>query len=133
MALTRRSVLAVIAQFGGLALACSSNSTFAAATRPQADEVAAKLRSLVRNPWSARKIGQIYRGINPAENNLSDLPGLILSSIDVKFEDAVKLERRTLDGLLKARVRADFTIGQTAQLNGWILSRTEARLCALWT
>lgn len=32
---------------------------------------------------------------------------------------------------LEARVRAEFASGTTVQLDGWVLSRTEARLCAL--
>jgi hypothetical protein len=33
---------------------------------------------------------------------------------------------------LDARVRGEFASGTTVQLNGWVLSRTEARLCALY-
>lgn len=32
---------------------------------------------------------------------------------------------------LRARVHTDFATGQTLQVHGWLLSRTEARLCAL--
>ena len=40
----------------------------------------------------------------------------------------------SLDGLLSvvdARVRAEFGAGDIVRVHGWVLARTEARLCAL--
>jgi|ERR1017187_4108322 hypothetical protein len=133
MAVTRRSVLAAIAQGGGLALTLGRGSAFAATSSQPADPVAAKLRSLVSDPFSARHIGQIYLQQASAENNPTRLASLILSSLELTSHDALRLERGALSKLFSVGVRADFAAGRTACLNGWILSRTEARICALWT
>lgn len=40
-------------------------------------------------------------------------------------------ELPVFDGSWRHTIRSDFAAGETVEVEGWILSRTEARLCAL--
>jgi hypothetical protein len=71
-------------------------------------------------PGPVREIGVQYRRLVPAEN------------------DGIRLRAAILAGggrapSLAARVRSDFDAGRTVLLNGWVLSATEARQCALFS
>lgn len=133
MAFTRRSVLVALVRTGGLALALGRQVAIAATSSIPADPVVAKLRSIVSDPIGARCIGQIYLGQASAENDPTHLASLILSSLRLTSQDSLRFQRGALSKLFGAAVRADFAAGRTVVLNGWILSRTEARVCALWT
>jgi hypothetical protein len=133
MAFTRRSVLVALVRAGGLALARGRQAAIAATSSIPADPVVAKLRSLVSDPVGARCIGQIYLGQALAENDPTHLASLILSSLGLTSQDSLRFQRGALSKLFGTAVRADFAAGRTVVLHGWILSRTEARVCALWT
>lgn len=81
------------------------------------------LRSLIAHPESAAQLGRAYLAARPDEASASRLTSLILD------------ERATVTGDEPARVTAhvgeDFEAGRVVVVNGWILSLTEARLCAL--
>lgn len=104
MAMNRRSFLA--ASFGSVALGAPLR---AGATAPRALCDAAEIgRAALRagvvetDEWSLR----LRLGFDPAEP----------VAIDRSWRDAI---------------RRDFAAGETVHVEGWILSRTEARLCAL--
>lgn len=125
MRFTRRSLIAAIA----LCAAGPARPLGKAAESPAA---LARLRNLARHPASARAVGAIYARANPAEAERPVLVGLLLRSLSL---DEGRLDRESEAALrerLRARVRADFASGDIADTGGWILSRTEARLCALW-
>lgn len=108
-------------------------AAIAAVSPLHADPLVATLRSLVSDPAGARCIGQIYLRQAAAESDPSHLASLILSSLNLTSQDSLRLRRAALSKLFGAAVRADFAAGRTLALDGWILSRTEARVCALWT
>jgi len=70
-------------------------------------------------------IGQAYLAAVPEESDQAAL----LAGLGVA-EDAVGDPNAMLDALAD-QVHADFAAGDTIQLDGWALSLTEARLCAL--
>ena len=133
MTSTRRSVLVALVRAGGLAFTLGRQVAVAATSSLPADPVVAKLRSLVSDPVGAHCIGQIYLSQASAESDPAHLASLILSSLKLTSQDSLRLQRRALSKLFGAEVRADFAAGRTVALNGWILSRTEVRVCALWT
>jgi hypothetical protein len=92
-----------------------------------------RLRALIPVPASAREIGRIYLAQYPEEAGIDTLTHLILSSLSPQSLDVAALDQQALTATMSSRVRADFEQGCTAQIGGWILSRTEARLCALCT
>jgi hypothetical protein len=69
-------------------------------------------------PEPVRAIGVQYRRLVPAENDRIRLRAAIL---------AVR------EPSIAASVRRDFDAGRTVLLNGWVLSATEARQCALFS
>jgi hypothetical protein len=132
MTVTRRSIVVALVQAGGLALTLGRRPAVAATCSPPIDPAVAKLRSLVTDPAGARCIGQLYLRQAPAEQDPAHLASLILSSLQLSSDNPLRLRRRALSKLFSVGVRADFAAGRTVILDGWVLSRTEARVCALW-
>jgi hypothetical protein len=132
MVFTRRSILTAIARSSGLALAFAGRSIFASAPASSIQQSAQRLRSLIRDPNSARAIGRIYLREVPAEQDPEMLTRLILPFMALDAEEAARLDRAALAARFAATVQADFGNGRTIGVHGWILSRTEVRLCALW-
>lgn len=72
-------------------------------------------------PEAVREIGAAYRELVPAE---SDRPAL---------ERALGDELRSSRSSKVDPVRADFAAGRMIVVRDWVLSRTEARQCALFS
>ena len=95
------------------------------------DQLAARLRTLIYDHAAARRLGRLYVSHVPAEDDLRILARLAVASPEAQPVDVIALDRTSLRHRLDARVRDDFASGTTVRLDGWVLSRTEARLCAL--
>ncbi|MGB5227152.1 hypothetical protein [Eudoraea sp.] len=67
-------------------------------------------------------IGNTYRGLTD-ENNKKYLEELLLKDAEI-YSSEIKIG-------LKSKVTEDFTTGNTILIDGWLLSITEARQCAL--
>jgi hypothetical protein len=78
---------------------------------------------------SVRAVGLNYRHSSPHEQTSRALERALLRSVG----PAARLSDRLLRARIDARVQADFDTGDIVQVGGWILSRTEARQCALFT
>jgi len=90
------------------------------------------LRYLPFRARSARKLGELYRQRFP-DDDLSRWPEDLMAASGMAA--GIEFSSLTLGWLrdsLEARVRRDFAQGYVVKLEGWILSRTEARLCALY-
>jgi hypothetical protein len=72
-------------------------------------------------PDEVLEIGRAYRAIVPAEDDRAAL------------ERALRRERRAVRPTNEDPVRADFAAGRVIAVRGWLLSRTEARRCALFS
>lgn len=77
--------------------------------------------AILASPRAARRIGRRYLAIAPGEAD----PVRLAATLPA-LRDPVA-QRRALD----AARRRDFAAGDTVILDGWILARSEARLCAL--
>lgn len=86
-----------------------------------------RLRAAIADPTSAATLGRAYLARFPNEAGRERLAAAILASLAATAHGPGALHR-----LLRARIRGDFRDGMTIALDGWILSRTEARLAALW-
>ena len=82
------------------------------------------LLNILKDEDTIFNIGSSYLKVNPAERNLKRLRRKIYA------EDG-KEELESADEIEKV-IRNDFAAGRIIQLNGWILSVTEARQCALF-
>jgi hypothetical protein len=93
------------------------------------------LRSLIVDREVARRFGRAYRAQYPAESTAAVLTPLVWRDLGGDetgglVESAATL-RQVLLRSLESRLRAQFGDGDTVQLHGWVVARTEARLCAL--
>ncbi len=71
-----------------------------------------------------RKIGADYRSTTPAESREGDLSDLLTAGIDESKDQNEQLNRKIKD---------DFTAGRTVTIDGYVISVTEARQCALFS
>ena len=77
-------------------------------------------------PERVRQLGAHYRASTPNENS-ADALGAALSSghrLRIPFIKSASLDDR---------IRDDFAAGRTVLVDGWVLSVTEARQCALFS
>ncbi len=71
--------------------------------------------------------GQAYLKQVPEENNKNKLADLLINNSSVTSTSGAKAVYTIMD----KKVRQDFETNKIAVVNGWILSITEARQCAL--
>ena len=114
------------------ALLAGAGAVIASVVPPPCVGIADRLRRLSRDPWSAREIGRSYAETARAPLTPDALAALLLRDLRLAETDCVRLPERRLSRMVEAHVRADFAAGRTAEVDGWILSLTEARLAALW-
>ncbi len=126
--LSRRDVLQRLA-FGGLTVGLSLFTE----ARPAADvsqALAWRLSRFFVARQSAQVLGRRYLDRQPHEANL----GLLTARISRTAENYVRLasaDMEQLRALLSTQMRQDFEDNLTVSIDGWILSETEARLCAI--
>ena len=77
------------------------------------------LQGLFGDNRRIRELGKAYRRSHPGEDDIATLVALITANAP--------------DADLDLKVSRDFEQDDTVQLQGWILSRTEARQCALFS
>ena len=99
---------------------------FARAGEPLAWSLAEpRLLEILHDHRIVLEVGRRYRALVPQEDNAAALVQAILAQPDESTA--------TLRLHLEEQVRRDFDSGRTVTLNGWILSVTEARQCALFS
>jgi len=81
-------------------------------------------RALFTDLGPPRDVGRRYLASFPKERNRAFLQGAVTG--ESRPQDAMQLR-----ALLAQRREHDFRTGDIAIVDGWILSRTEARACAL--
>ena len=91
------------------------------------ESLAARLVGLFHVPASAAKVGRAYLRVAPLEADETRLLQLIGAAHPAwQAADAARLRR-----LITRRQVEDFRRGRVVSVQGWTLSSTEARLCAL--
>jgi hypothetical protein len=83
------------------------------------------------NRKSARAIGRAYLRLRPDEALAANLPAMILSRLKLDARGAQALDDWELRARLESAIRTDFARYDTDMLGGWVLARTELKLCAL--
>jgi hypothetical protein len=102
----------------------------ASAGSPRSRALAHRLLEVFPDTESARAIGAEYLAAWPEERDLSALLENLLESPagdEVQADCDVDAWTRTL----AARTKQDFEWLRVVKVDGWVLSRSEARLCAL--
>lgn len=98
----------------------SANSAMAPSQHPLLD----RLATLLPHQQSARSIGHWYLQQYPQEAHIDQLLAALPAALQTA--DVADLQRQ-----LAQQIKADFTADQIVKVQGWLLARTEARLCAL--
>lgn len=97
------------------------------------DRVLQSCHALFSNRESALAIGRRYLELVPKERDEMLLAAQVLRAL--RGTPGSEPDQDAVTGLSKAAVsaaiRADFTKEQVVSLDGWLLARTEARICAL--
>jgi len=78
-----------------------------------------------------REIGDSYRAQVPAENRLEKLRELLLTDEQGRKSDAPNDD--SISEMLNKKVNCEFKEGKIVVEDGWVLSKTEARQCALYS
>ncbi len=78
-----------------------------------------------------REIGLLYRNRTPGENQKEKLMQLLLT--DNAGNKVKPNDRSMIAELLDKKIQEEFAQYKTIIINGWIISTTEARQCALFS
>ena len=84
-----------------------------------------ELLSYIWDDNTISEIGEIYREQFPDENSERQLAGLLSNINSSDTNDWVES--------LQQQITEDYKSGKTVLVDGWILSRTETRQCALFS
>jgi hypothetical protein len=76
-------------------------------------------------------IGDSYRQAHAGESRAEDLESLIMH--DASSPESKSSNEKVRRKLLQNKIRDDFAHGRLLQVDGWLLSKTEARQCALFS
>jgi hypothetical protein len=126
--LDRRAFLAgsgaIVAALAAPALA----SLFGCDRRPT---LAQALVGFYSDPASAARIGRAVLAAVPAEATAEAVVAALAGDRRAELEALAASDPGALRALLQKQHRSDFEDGRTVSIDGWVLSRTEARLCAV--
>ena len=117
--LDRRQFLSTAAAGAALTLIGTTRVHHDAASDPRDHAHPELLVAL--GPAAVDEIGEAYRALVPAESDRASL------------ETALRAEHRAARESNEDPVRADFAAGRVIVVRDWVLSRTEARQCALFS
>ena len=115
-------------EFIGFAAAAGLVTPAAALNGESIDTVLARPRLLriVGGPDEVAALGARYLAATPQEADVAALRHAILGGSEPATAAALRVQ-------LEARVQQEFCAGETATIDGWVLARTEARQCALFS
>lgn len=129
--MTRREFLTLTLGAGFLWLIRSRLPSSVAAWLDGRSLLTSRLISLFKHQDSARIVGLEYLQSYPGEADEYVLTDLISAGFTGGSELLSRADEHELRELLVREMRQDFEVEKVVKLQGWILSVTEARLCAL--
>ena len=136
MAMSRRKFLLLSGGIAGFLAAATDLTWPSLLWQDQEKTLHSRLIALLHHANSARMIGQIYLQRYPQDADVRVLlKKVVADTSSNSLSDGADWLRsasdRDLMDVLQRRIRQDFTEERVVKLHGWILSATEARLCAL--
>lgn len=118
--------------FASFAAALLANLPLRAGALLQAEpDALQRLAGTFHHPDSAAAIGRTYLRQYPAEAEVRHLASEIERDLDCLGCRLPRADEASLRDAVRERVRRDFAEGVVVSVDGWVLSRTEARLCAI--
>jgi hypothetical protein len=130
-AISRREFLTLSAAAALSLLVRSQLPAVTALQRGQQDLLAMRLAALFTHKESAKVIGREYLEKYRQEADAGVLLDRIVSSMDAGDAGLFGVAGPNLHALLARTLREDYASDRVVKLQGWVLSATEARLCAL--
>ena len=120
------------ALLGGLAATSLALTTAAAKAVWEPMTPQGRLTSLIGpDKAAARAIGRVYLDAHAHEAHADALVETILARLELDGRALQGMHYAALAERIDAVIGRDFDAGDTVTLDGWVLSRTEVRLCAL--
>jgi hypothetical protein len=116
---------------GSAALSLPAATLTSARSRPFTPLARPRTIQTIGQAPLVHRLGRTYRARWPDEND----PNILASAIrrEEPASASSPVAGSDLDAHVDQRIRQDFEAGRTAQLEGWILSVTEVRQCALYS
>jgi hypothetical protein len=128
---TRRHCLRIFLGLGAVLLLRRTDA-FGGVTSSSTDHsFSRKLTNVFYDRKSAAVIGLEYLRRTPMEADVRQLTRLICSRWQGRYDKIAHADAARIKELLLRQQREDFEEGRIVNVRGWILSETEARLCAL--
>lgn len=128
--ITRRRFMATVSALGGTALVVKIRPWRALVSFAPVS-AGERLAGLLTHRDSARVVGNAYLDRVPEEASVSRLVDRISAELPEGRQTVQDASSEELRALLAASVRSDFDEERVVNVYGWVLSPTEARLCAL--
>jgi hypothetical protein len=97
----------------------------------QCADIVGKLSGYYTNIEDAARIGLKYLSARPEEASIATIVELICPSDSEAFAQLMGADENGAREVVAKWQRDDFRYGRIANVSGWQLSETEARLCAL--
>ena len=126
----RRRFLQMALGAGGV-VAVAGLRPWRALVRVTNQSLGARFAGLLSQPASAGLVGREYLHQPAAERNVQTLVDAIAERLPGGGDAAAGATASELRELVASAVSRDFDEGVVVRLQGWVVSRTEARLCAL--
>lgn len=116
-------LLALPALFGGLG-GCS--------LRPDSNAIQAQLIDLLRHHDLAKRLGEVYlKSRDSSHVRIEDVLSRLMASLGWVAGELSYIDLFNLDERVAERIRQDFLAENIRIVDGWLLAKTEADLCAL--
>ncbi len=129
---TRRDILRYSMALGCFGFASSSlDAKVQSLENVSIDPVAKILCSVISERASANMIGRQYLRDAPEEADISILVDSLCRHQSGAYLQFLRADSATVRQMILNQQREDFGQGRTLSVEGWILSETEIRLCAL--
>ena len=130
---TRRAFLLKISGLATLAVGYPLVGRFLTEKDNTTSHLTDSLSRLLQHPNSARLIGTEYLRQNPKEGNIRVLTQKISGKGTQYLAQSNLQKPRAAATSIGSQIRNDFEHGHITQIDGWYLTVTEARMCALFS
>jgi hypothetical protein len=128
---TRRSFVHILVCLGFFTFFRPAYAFIKQGASRTSDPLASSLASFFTHKESAAIMGFEYLRYRPGEANIRLLVDLICACRPERHAELAQAETKKCRELLARQQRQDFEHNRVVKVHGWILSETEARLCAL--
>jgi hypothetical protein len=127
----KRRTFVMISLYGGVAMVVPSFGCHSKNDLSSKSWIRPYGLSHICDAKTLKAIGEAYMKKVTDENDQQKLVRLILSDSSHNILSSASPDS-TIENLIKRKTDVDFAKGNTVTVNGWVLSQTEARQCALF-